>query len=125
MAEYKRKCAECKIEFMSSYKCVRLCDNCRRKHAQELAQARQDERKQYTTKICAVCKKEFITSRSVKIYCSQECAKSAYNQTLKSMKIFNECKKFDGMKRISEAVLEAEKIGVSYGVYMADKGVKW
>lgn len=77
-------------------------------------------------KVCLTCGKTFYTySRRAK-YCSIQCARRAYNESLKSPLSLESKKKRRRAKKIPtirEVVIQAEEVGMSYGEYVAKMGV--
>ena len=72
--------------------------------------------------VCLTCGKTFYTYSKRAKYCSIQCARKAYNESLKSPLSLESKKKRRRAKSfpsIREVVIRAEDVGMSYGEYVA------
>ena len=77
-------------------------------------------------KVCVTCGKTFYTYSKRAKYCSIQCSRKAYNESLKSPQSLENKKKRRRAKKIptiKEVVIRAEEVGMSYGEYVAKMGV--
>lgn len=65
-------------------------------------------------KQCKVCKKIFIGKSYSNKYCSVECRRIGMSKSFRT--------KPNGL---DEDIKEANRLGLSYGKYMAGKGIRW
>lgn len=88
-----------------------------------------------TERLCEICGKPFFYSTHFRTVCSEECLQKRremklkeYNNKrrmgrhLKHYYAFNDIPKTDTMTALERDVMEAERLGVSYGYYMATRG---
>lgn len=76
-------------------------------------------------RICVTCGKLFYTYSKRAKYCSVQCSRKAYNDSLKSPANVEGKKKRRRTKKvptIREIVVRAEEVGMSYGEYVARMG---
>ena len=113
-------------------------------HSNDLKRRRElyNKDKQPQDKVCPVCGKKFSTTNSSKVYCSEECYhsnnnkrsklhKKITNSTTEKKKKVSEKQKILNAKKAAEEghklrmqrQAEAKKLGLTYGQYLARKGL--
>lgn len=115
-------CRECGKTFLAKNKKRIYCDDCGIARHREAARLRQQQQRKSHEKICAVCGKVFQTQHGQAKYCSIECATKARNAreyvARPKVKEASKPKKTN----IREVVAEAERLGLTYGQYVARYG---
>lgn len=88
-----------------------------------------------TERICEICGKPFFYSSHLRTVCSEEClqkrrelkrmehnTKRREGRHQKKYYVFHDIPKTDSMTALERDVMEAERLGVSYGYYIATRG---
>lgn len=70
------------------------------------------------TRLCRLCGNEFQTTHNSKMYCSDRCYRDAQNKAKRE-----KTKKKKVNLSLRELTVEARKHGMSYGQYVAMKGL--
>jgi len=88
---YETKCTVCGAVIVSNRLDRKVCSpECLKEYRRRLA--REYQRRQRATMICAYCKQEFIPARAGQIYCRRKCAVSAKNVLKNALYITNDKK---------------------------------
>ena len=85
-----RYCKKCGNELKDKERS--FCKNCATENALEYSRKYMHEKQKRSSlkiKICPICKNKFITRRSEKIYCCEDCAKFSWNENTRKWQIRN------------------------------------
>jgi len=73
-------------------------------------------------KVCEKCGKVFYSYSSRAKYCSIQCARQVYNDSMKKPKEETKRRRTKKSLTIEEVVRRADEVGMSYGEYVAKVG---
>lgn len=117
-----RACADCGKTFLAKNTKRIYCDDCGIARHREAARLRQQQQRTIYEKTCPTCGKTFQTQHYNTKYCSTECAMKA--RMAKEYVSRPKVKEAPKPKKtnIREVVAEAERLGLTYGQYVARFG---
>jgi uncharacterized Zn ribbon protein len=75
------------------------------------------------TKYCLQCGAEFEYENSKQLYCTPRCSKTFHRSREKAQKVIRKAKRPIKKTGLKDIVAEAREMGLSYGQYVALKGV--
>lgn len=128
--EYQRKCEWCGKEFTTEFKVQKYCGKpcCDKAHNAKSARLKKEKKlsEAPTYLTCPCCGKQFIRPNHRQVYCSQVCyetmRKSVARENYRKNKAYSKSvrvRRQQNMALIESDVLEALRLGMSYGEYQA------
>lgn len=113
-------CAECGKTFLAKNKKRIYCDTCAiERHRQQARERQNKERKLYDF-VCPICGRAFQSHHVAAKYCSIECATEARrrsNPYVQKPKVKEKPKRMGN--DLAKIVAEADRLGMTYGQYVA------